>query len=401
MVAQDIILLIALTYAVSISAGYLMEKKVKIPWMFAALFFGIFLSALGLFKDAIQSESFQTFASLGLLFLLFLIGFNFRPEKIRRLRTHILRGTAFIITLEGVLGTLLLYLAFPAEVSGSLVIAAITAFSFATVGEVVLLPILKEFKVLSTAFGQLTLGIGTFDDVIEILLLVLVTNISLLPVAATAAQNVPPASTMLATLGGLGLASVLILKARRAIRSRLQKVYRFHYVHYLLLLVLFFSFVAAGQFVFEGLAPISAILAGLVARQLFPRHISYENEKALNFLGYIFLAPLFFLSIGAEVSIPTLFLAPLLIAAIYAVSKGSKLLASFLMFRKLLGAKYSLLMGLGLSVRFSTSLIVQFLLFQAGLITLTLFSALIATAILMKPVIIVIYSWALAKGRPP
>jgi len=76
-------------------------------------------------------------------------------------------------------------------------------------------------------------------------------------------------------------------------------------------------------------------------------------------------------------------------------------LSSFLLFHKLLGNKYSLLMGLGLSVRFSTSLIVQFILLGSGLISLALYSALIATAIFMKPVIIIIYSWVLSKGKPP
>jgi len=146
---------------------------------------------------------------------------------------------------------------------------------------------------------------------------------------------------------------------------------------------------------------VGAILGGIVARQLLPNEILNENEKAINFLGYVFLSPLFFLSIGADVSLTSLLIYPLLIVFIWIVAKGSKLLASFLMFRKMLGTKYSLLLGLGLSVRFSTSLIVQFILFNFGYISLALYSALIATAILMKPVIIGIYSWGLSKGKPP
>ena len=52
-----------------------------------------------------------------------------------------------------------------------------------------------------------------------------------------------------------------------------------------------------------------------------------------------------------------------------------------------------------LSVRFSTSLIVQFILFSSGFISLALYSALVATAIFMKPVIIGIYSWGLSRGN--
>jgi hypothetical protein len=83
------------------------------------------------------------------------------------------------------------------------------------------------------------------------------------------------------------------------------------------------------------------------------------------------------------------------------VANTSKYLASFLLFRKMLGTKYSLLLGVGLGVRFSTSLIVQFILFSSGYISLALYSALIATAIIMKPIIIGLYSWGLSTGRPP
>ncbi len=86
---------------------------------------------------------------------------------------------------------------------------------------------------------------------------------------------------------------------------------------------------------------------------------------------------------------------------ILAIANSSKYLTSFLLFRKMLGTKYSLLLGVGLGVRFSTSLIVQFILLSSGLISLTLYSALIASAIILKPVVIGIYSWGLSKGNPP
>lgn len=117
-----------------------------------------------------------------------------------------------------------------------------------------------------------------------------------------------------------------------------------------------------------------------------PKERLRKDERAVDFLGYIVLSPLFFLSIGAKVSITAIATFPLLIALIWFVAKGSKLLASYLLFHKLLGKRHSLLLGLGLSVRFSTSLIVQYVLFSSGLISLALYSALVTTAIFMKPV---------------
>jgi len=368
--------------------------------MFAALFFGIVLSVFGFFSSSIGSESFQLLATLGMLVILFMIGFNLDLKEIKKLGKQIVMGTICIICLEGLLGSLLLYFGFPALVSNSFLVALITALSFATVGEAVLLPILSEFNVLNTKFGQLTLGIGTFDDIIEVLMLAIIPALpAFLPKVQV--QGFPDPLLILFALGGLLLLTLIMTKLANKLKNVLGKNSNSPYVHSLLILLVFFSFAALGGFVFESLAAVGAILGGIVARQLLPEKTLNEDEKAINFLGYVFLSPLFFLSIGTTVSLTSLFIYPSLIVLIWIVAKGSKLLGSFLLFHKSLGNKYSLLMGLGLSVRFSTSLIVQLMLFNSGFISLALYSALITTAALMKPVIIVLYSWGLSGGNPP
>jgi Kef-type K+ transport system membrane component KefB len=335
-----------------------------------------------------------------MLVILFMIGFNLDLRKLKKLRRQIFTGSIFIISLEGFLGSLLLYFVFPAHIGYSYLVALVTALSFATVGEAVLLPILSEFNILGTTFGQLTLGIGTVDDIIEVLVLVVIAAIpTFIPEAQV--QNVPNPLSTLFTLGVLLALTLIMTKIAYKLKSFLGKNSKTPYVHSLLVLLIFFSFAALGAIAFEGLAAVGAILGGIVARQLLPEQALREDEKAIKFLGYTFFSPLFFLSIGAEVSLTSLSIYPLLIVLIWIVSKGSKLLGSFLLFHKLLGNKYSLLMGLGLSVRFSTSLIVQFILLNSGFISLALYSALIATAVLMKPVIIGFYSWGLSRGNPP
>jgi len=397
---EDILLLIVVTYGVSLGFGYLLQKHLRMPWMFASLFFGLVLSSLGLFKPTIESDLFKILETFGMYFLLFIIGFSLDFRKMARLRNYVVSGTIIIVGCEGFFGSLLLYFVFPAGVSHSYLIALITALSFATVGEVVLLPILNEFGVIKTTFGQLTLGIGTLDDIIEVLMLAVVAILpAFLPMTQT--QSLPDPSSILLGLGCLLLLTLTMIKFGGKIKRILEKNHPPPYVPSLLTLLVFFSFVALGGFVFESLATVGAIFGGIVLRGLLPKERLHENEKNIEFLGYIFLSPLFFLSIGASVSVTSLLIYPSMIALIWAVAKGSKLLSSLLLFRKLLGNKYSLLMGLGLSVRFSTSLIVQLILLNSGLISLTLYSALIATALLMKPVIIGFYSWGLSKGKPP
>ncbi|MFQ6064417.1 MAG: cation:proton antiporter [Candidatus Bathyarchaeia archaeon] len=397
---EDIFVLIVVTYAVSLSFGYLLQKYLRMPWMFASLFFGLILSALGLFKPTIESDLFKMLETVGMYLLLFIIGFNLDFKKMATLKNYIVLGAISIIGLEGFFGSFVLYFAFPADVGNSYLVALITALSFATVGEAVLLPILNEFGVIKTTFGQLTLGIGTLDDIIEVLMLAVVALLSgFLQMGPT--QSLPDPLMILLDLGFLCLLTFAMIKLGGRFKKILERNHPAPYVTSLLTLLVFFSFVALGGFAAESLATVGAIFGGIVFRGLLPKERLYQNERAVEFLGYIFLSPIFFLSVGASVSVTSLLVYPLMIAMILIVANTAKYLASFALFRKLLGVKYSLLLGVGLGVRFSTSIIVQFILLGSGYISLNLYSALIATAIILAPIIIGIYSWGLSRGKPP
>lgn len=398
---HEIFLVVTMTYGVSLSFGYMLQKYFKMPWMFASLFFGLLLSQASFLNPTIQSNQFKLFETLGMYFLLFIIGFSLDLKKIQRLRNQVVLGAFLIVGFEGVFGSLLLYCIFPAEVHHSYIIALVTALSFATVGEVVLLPILRTFGIIKTTFGQLTLGIGTLDDIVEVIMLTVVAILSTKYAPFNQTGEIPIPEYIILGLIGLLVISVVLMKSGRGIKRMLSKNHPPDYVCSLLTLLVCFSFISLGGVIHENLAAVGAIFGGMTLRALLPKERLYQNERAVEFLGYVFLSPLFFLSVGASVSLNTLLIYPSLIVSIWIVAKGSKLLASFILFRKLLGNKHSLLLGIGLSVRFSTSLIILFMLLNSGLISLALYSALIATAIFMKPVIVGIYSWGLSRGRPP
>ncbi|MGQ9625032.1 MAG: cation:proton antiporter [Candidatus Bathycorpusculaceae bacterium] len=397
---EDVLLLIVISYGVSLVFGYILEKYLRMPWMFASLFFGLALSATGMFRNTIESDVFKLLQSLGMYFLLFIIGFNLDFRKMDKLKKYVVLGAITIIIFEGLFGSLVLYFIFPIEVSNSYFVALITSLSFATVGEAILLPILAEFKIIGTTFGQLTLGIGTLDDVIEVLMLAAV---AVLPgfIPMEQVQMVPNPLSILFGLACLLLLTLVLIKFGRSIRKILENNHLPSFVFALLTVFLCFSFIALGSYVYESLAAVGAIFGGMVLRGLLPKERLYQNERAVEFLGYVFLSPIFFLSVGASVSLETILVSPLMIAVLLLVANTSKYLASFLFFRRLLGVKYALLLGVGLGIRFSTSLIVQFILLKSGLITLTLYSALVATAIVLKPIVIGVYSWALSKEKPP
>ncbi|TRO53068.1 cation:proton antiporter [Candidatus Bathyarchaeota archaeon] len=393
-----VFLLISVTFAFSFGTGFLLEKYLRMPWMFSALFLGIILSSLNLFHLTLQDETFNVLSTMGMLFLLFMIGFNLEIGQMKRFGTHILKGAILIVGLEATIVGALLFFMFPDQIGNSPLVAIVVALSFATVGEAVLLPILAKFNLLKTNFGQLTLGIGTLDDILEVLTLIM---IPFLPIFLPSLniQGFPDPVFVIIDLIGIFILTIILVKIASRVKHVLSNNLHFSFIRPLLIMLIFFSFVVVGGFVFESLAAISAIFGGIVARNMLPTENFQSDEKVVNFLGYIVLSPMFFLSVGASMSFESILVYPILIIVILISTIGSKLSGSFLLFRKLLGKKQSLLLGLGLSVRFSTGLIVQYVLLISGLITLDLYSGLIASAVVMTPIILVMLPWALCREK--
>jgi len=395
---QYVFLLLAVTFAFSLGLGFLLEKYLKMPWMFSALFLGMIFSALGLFQSTIQDETFTTLSTMGMLFMLFMIGFNLEIGQIKRFGKHILKGSIVIVGLEaGVVGAILFFI-FPSQIGGSPLVAIVVALSFATVGEAVLLPILAKYNLLKTKFGQITLGIGTLDDILEVLTLITIPFLPLF-LPALKLQNFPEPTFVILDLIGIFILTIILVKITSKIKHILSNNVDFDFIRPVLILLVFFSFVVIGSFVFESLAAISAIFGGIVARSLLPTENFQNDEKIVNFLGYIFLSPLFFLSVGASLSFSAIFVYPVILIVIVLSTFSAKLSGSFLLFHKILGRRHSLLLGLGLSVRFSTGLIVQYVLLTSGLITLELYSALIASAVVMTPIILIALPLFLRKEK--
>ena len=395
---EYVFVLLAVTFAFSLVLGFLLEKYLRMPWMFSALFLGIIFSSFGLFQSTIKDDTFIALSTLGMLFLLFMIGFNLEIGEIKRFGKHILKGALMIVGLEASVVGLILFFLFPNEIGNSVLVAFVVALSFATVGEAVLLPILAKYNLLKTKFGQLTLGIGTLDDILEVLTLIM---IPFLPIflPALKIQNFPDPTFVILDLVGIFILTFILAKLASKIKYFLTNNVNFGFIRPLIILIVFFSFAVVGSFVFDSLAAISAIFGGIVTRSLLPTENFHDDEKIVNFLGYILLSPIFFLGVGASMSFSAVFVYPLMLIVIMISTFGAKLSGSFVLFHNMLGNKQSLLLGLGLSVRFSTGLIVQYVLLTSNLITLNLYSALVASAVVMTPIILFVLPWAICREK--
>jgi len=393
---MDIFLLATLTCFVIATIGYAINKYLRMPWMFTVVVFGMVLSGLGLFQGVMASETFRFLSKMGMLFFLFTIGIDLEIEQIRKLGRYIVGGDILLTLTEGLLLALFFYFAFPEFVSHSFIVALIAGIAFGTVGEVVLLAILKEFGLEKTRFGQLALGIGVFDDIFEVLALALV--IALPALAAGDSQNATMQSslTIVLTLSGILLVTILLSQVGKVTRRYLEKVQSESFVIPFLIFVFIFAFIYFGSRGFENMGVVAAIFSGIVVKQVLPEKFVQQYKKPIFFVGNIFLGPFFFLSLGGTMSLAALLTYPLLIVIIIAISLLSCLSASYLLFHKILGKRQSLVMGVGLTTKFSTSVVSENLLFSSGLIAQPLYSAIMAAFIILKPIIVGVFARSLA-----
>lgn len=373
--------------------GYVSHKTIKMPWMFSLLILGIFLAPFSLFSDIVHSEEFVFLSQFGMMGFLFLIGLNLNLKKIKTLGGYIILSTLTLALIEGLTVASILYFFFPADVSNSFLIAFIVGLGFGTIGEVVLLAILMEFKVEQTEFGQITLGMGVFDDIIEIMV---ISMVSLLPALnAPDGTNIPvsPFFLILNLLIMIVITFVNIKLGKKIQLFIVKKKKMPPFVITFLILATLFLYVVLASLTSEIMSLVGAIFAGVAVKAMIPEKIMEKQGKALIYTIMFVISPAFFFSMGYKISLFALLIAPLLIIIFVLISLGIRISGSTLIFsKKLESPKKAALLGVGLCSKFSTSIIILTILHTSGFLSSFMFSVLMGTFLLMKPIVVVIYS---------
>jgi len=386
----NLFIFFGIVFLFTFAIGRLIEK-IRVPWIFAALIFGFLLAIRNPFASITSSPEFNFLAQLGMYFLLFIIGFELDLAKLKKQGKFIIKATFFIIYLEAFFGTLLVHFVFGYE----WLISFVVALSFATVGEAILIPILEELRIVNTKLGQSIIGIGALDDMIEIFVLVLIIFLI---------GSGTPADYSNATLT---LISLLVLFCLAFGLTKLKKEsakFGFLAIENLFLFGLFVLFLFLGIGEYAHATAIAALLSGIALKTFIPEERRKMIESEVKTMCYGFFAPLFFVWVGVTMNIDYLVSYPLFVLLVVGISGGVKILGSLLVGRKELGIKESILLGIGLSVRFSTSLVITKILFENGLIDVGLYSIIVASSIVFTFMVPVVFSnllagWKIAKGK--
>ena len=366
--------------------GGLLLEKFRIPWIFAALLLGLGLAAYNPFTSITSAPTFEFLAQLGMYFLLFIIGFEIDLKEILGSNNLVLKTTAAVILAESFFGSILIHFVFGTPWPISILVAT----SFSTVGEAVLLPILDEFKLTKTKLGQTILGIGVLDDLVEVIT-VIVASFFISSEVGHGDLNIT--GNLLTLLSLFVLAFVIFRFHKKIIPFKYKDISAL----FLLLIFIMFVFVGIGQFV--DAEALGALLAGIALKNAIPPKLLSFIDSEVRTMAYGLFAPIFFVWVGLETDIGYLVQFPLLILLVMAMSNSTKMITSYFMTRKEIGPKNALILGMSITVKFSTSIVIIKLLLDKGLIHEQLYSVLIGTMILFKFIIPVLLSYLIKKWK--
>ncbi len=339
-------------------------EKFKIPWLFSSLFLGFIFSIFGLFQNVFQSETFVFLGNLGMLFLLFMIGLEFDLKEFSNKAFFYAKVTTFIILFATIFGGVIIYYLFHL----SLLISFIIAMSFATVGEAILIPILEEFKLVKKPIGKAIITIGVFDDIFEIITLLL----------ASMVVGMKSFGKHEVLLSIIFLSIIFLLTYLFTFFGKEGRKFLTHEVEtmFIFIMFVFFLFLAIGKY--ADAAPIGALLAGVSVRSFIPEKRLELVESEIKTFVYGFFAPIFFTWVGVTTNFVYLLKYPIETLIVIIVAGLSKIIPTWITTKKQLGSKNALKLGIGLCVRFSTSIVIIKYFLENGIINSELYAVLIS-----------------------
>ncbi len=308
-----------------------------------------------------MDEMIHVFAQLGAVILLFKVGLHNRLEKI----------FAFDNMIVAVLGIIVPFLSgflYASMSGGSFAYSMFLGAALTATSVGITVAVLKELNLLQERFAQIIIGAAVIDDVLSLLVLSFVLNItggndSIIPIIYTfVVAIVFIAGAVIAGRYFLGYMDRKEMSSRRFLMA--------------LAFMLFYAYVA--EFIRLS-AIVGAFLAGIILNQ--SRHIKEIEEKTYG-LELLFM-PIFFISLGILFDVNALaqYILPIILISVIAVF--SKIVPCGLgaLIAKL-SSKEALLTGVGMVPRGEVALIVGSIGLTAGVLSAAEYSVISSVALI-------------------
>jgi len=157
-----ILLFIALLFNIPLA-------KFKVPPIIGYIFTGIIISNL----FHIEHEIIEIVAEVGIVFLMFLIGLEFSPEKLKRMKKEVFLFGFLEMSIVGAFFGVFFWLALSVDVRVSFILGSAIALS----STAIVLKLLNESREISKPYGKVSLGILLFQDIAVIPILIAISLI--------------------------------------------------------------------------------------------------------------------------------------------------------------------------------------------------------------------------------
>ncbi len=370
----ELLLSFALVFFLTYILGFFLSKF-RIPSILAALFVGIVLSYTS-FPTLIHSNSnfehvFSFLSNLGVLFLLFYIGLQIELGEMRKSSSDIIWLTVLNTVVPFLLGVMAMFV-----YGYGWAISLVIGMTRMPTAEAVIVPILDEFKMLKTRMGTFIIGAGVLDDIIEVILVGIVS----VWIGAKTDETHGGVAGLFAGIIVFIVVSWLFYKWIPKLMEKWEP--RNLSALMIFSLIILFGFGGFGEYVELGMV-VGAITAGVIMRPLF-EHEEQKGEllsKTTQTLSYGFFGVIFFFWVGFNADMEGFLQEPMLAIILYLAGTLGKLFGVLLMVpMKKMRLKEAIIVGVGLDARLTTEIIVAQLLFSAEIIDLKLFTALVAAS---------------------
>jgi CPA2 family monovalent cation:H+ antiporter-2 len=282
MVSPVLIVIVLLFIALSFNIPF---ARYKIPPIIGYIFTGVIVSNI----FDIDKHTIELIAEMGIVFLMFMIGLEFSPGKLKSMKKEVFGFGFAEMTFVSVFFGLFFWLAFGIDIRISFIIGSAVALS----STAIVLKLLNENREISKPYGRISLGILLFQDIAVIPVLIAISII--------VNKDADLTQLILKTLGGFVFLSIFIwiygkfiapFIISHATKTRSDEIF----IATVLLVVLTAAEIAH----FFGLSySLGAFLAGMI---LSETRYKYQIEADLVPFRDILLG-IFFISVGLMVNI--------------------------------------------------------------------------------------------------
>ena len=350
-------------------------KRSSLPPVVGQILGGLILG-IPIIKSFIfqSNESFEIvdlLATLGILFLLLLVGLEIDIEKISQSSRE-----GVLIAFSAAIVPLILGFALLRMLGYSVVASLIFGGALSVTAEGTTMKVLMDANALNTRLGAVIVSAGAIDDIFEVLFLSMVTIVGF---GGSVFQLVYLPLEFLAFIAVAFILFKLVSNALRTIEKRGD-------VELFSLIIIFVLIMATLSEALQMGYLIGAIASGFLL-QLSMRRLRKSDEeeivRATRLITLAFVVPFFFVNIGLNFDYGYLFGNVLLMVLTVVIAFLGKILGTIII-KPLsrLSVKQLYLIGWGMNSRGAVELVIALLALRHGLITQEIFSALVAMAII-------------------